>query len=129
MACRTPGPPRVNGSGKRERETGKRKGKTPPPDKSNLNAIEDTEVMSNRETEKQRDRETDETQETEDVPPLAACVKTLIEAVQLSLKGGLNKDCLFTFARALKAFEITTDHRLTPDELQNAFSLWWSTAQ
>jgi len=56
-------------------------------------------------------------------------VKTLIEAVQLSLKGGLNKDCLFTFARALKAFEITTDHRLTPDELQNAFSLWWSTAQ
>ena len=85
--------------------------------------------MSNRETEKQRDGETDETQETEDVPPLAASVKTLQEAVQLSLKDGLNKNCLFIFARAIKAFEITNDRRLPSAELQSAFSLWWSAAK
>jgi hypothetical protein len=85
--------------------------------------------MSNRETETQSYGETEDTQETEDVPPLAASVKTLQEAVQLSLKDGLNKDCLFTFARALKAFEITTDRRLPPEELQAAFSLWWSAAK
>jgi hypothetical protein len=84
--------------------------------------------MSNRETERQRNGETDETQETEEVPPLATSVKTLPEAVQLSLKDGLNKDCLFTFARALKAFEITHDRRLPPEELQVAFALWWSQA-
>ncbi len=85
--------------------------------------------MRYRETEIQRDRGTHDTQETEDVPPLAACVKTLQEAVQLSLKDGLNKDCLFKFARAIKAFEITHDRRLPPAELQSAFSLWWSTAK
>ena len=56
----------------------------------------------------QRHGDTDETQETEDVPPLAACVKTLPETVQLSLIAGLDDKCLFNFARALKAFEITT---------------------
>ena len=85
--------------------------------------------MSNRETETQSNGDTDVTKETEDVPPLSASVKTLQEAVQLSLKDGLNKNCLFIFARAIKAFEITHDHRLTPAELQNAFSLWWSAAK
>ena len=86
------------------------------------------ETMSNRETEKQRHGDSEETEETEEVPPLAASVKTLQEAVQLSLKDGLNKNCLFIFARAIKAFEITHDRRLPPAELQSAFSLWWSTA-
>jgi len=85
--------------------------------------------MSNRETEKQSYRDTDDTKETEDVPPLAASVKTLQEAVQLSLKDGLTKDCLFTFARAIKAFEITQNRHLPPQELENVFSLWWSAAK
>lgn len=85
--------------------------------------------MSNRETEGQRHGDSDDKQETEDVPPLAASLKTLQEAVQLSLKHGLNKDCLFLFSRALKAFEITTDRRLPPAELQAAFALWWSAAK
>ena len=84
--------------------------------------------MSNRETEKRRFGDTDGTKEKEDVPPLATSVKTLQEAVQLSLKDGLTENCLFTFARALKAFEITHDCRLPPDELESAFSLWWSAA-
>jgi hypothetical protein len=56
-------------------------------------------------------------------------VNTLQEAVQLSLKDGLNKDCLFTFARALKAFEITSNRRLPPAELQSAFAQWWNAAK
>ena len=71
----------------------------------------------------QRHGDTDETQETEDVPPLAACVKTLPEAVQLSLNAGLTENCLFTFARALKAFEITTNRRLPSAEL-SAAEVW-----
>ncbi len=85
--------------------------------------------MSDRETEKQSHGDIEGTQETEDVPPLAASVKTLQEAVQLSLKDGLNKNCLFIFARALKAFEITHDRRLPPAELQSAFLLWWNAAK
>lgn len=85
--------------------------------------------MSNGDTEKQSDGDTDGTQETEDVPPLAASVKTLQEAVQLSLKDQKIKNSLFIFARALKAFEITHNRRLTQAELECAFSLWWSAAK
>jgi hypothetical protein len=63
------------------------------------------------------------------IPPLAACVNTLPEAVALSLKDGLTENCLFTFARALKAFEITIGTRLQPTERENAFTLWWHTAK
>ena len=77
----------------------------------------------------QRHGDTDETQETEDVPPLAACVKTLPEAVQLSLIAGLDDKCLFNFARALKAFEITTNRRLPAEELSAAFAQWWIAAK
>jgi hypothetical protein len=38
--------------------------KNTPPDKSNLSAIEDAEVMSNRETEEQRVRETEKQRNT-----------------------------------------------------------------
>ena len=91
-----------------------------------------TEIMEtpmNRETENRRNRETDGTQERDDMPPLAACVKTLQEAVQLSLENGLTDNCLFIFARAIKAFEITVGRQLTPADLQSAFALWWSTAK
>jgi hypothetical protein len=53
----------------------------------------------------------------------------LPEAVQLSLEGQLPEDSLFIFARAVKAFEITNQFRLSPKELHGAFALWWSTAK
>jgi hypothetical protein len=83
--------------------------------------------MSNRGTERLRNRDIKDTEETEDVPPLAARVNTLQEAVQLSLSGPLEK-ALFTFSRAILAFEITTNCRLPPEEIEVAFSLWWNTA-
>jgi len=85
--------------------------------------------MNNRRTEKHRDRVTDETQATDDVPPLAACVRTLPEAVQVSLKDGVSEQCLFTFARALKAFEFTTRTKLLPADLGCAFASWWNAAR
>jgi hypothetical protein len=85
--------------------------------------------MRNRDTERQSYGDTDDTEETEDVPPLAASVKTLPEAVQLSLSGGLDENCLFTYARALKAFEITTNRRLPQAELTAAFAQWWHAAK
>jgi hypothetical protein len=40
----------------------------------------------------------------------------------------LTDDCLFVFARALKAFEVTNRVLLKLEDLASAFSLWWSTA-
>jgi len=108
---------------------GGEQGEPPSENETKFNAKADTAGMSNRETEMQRHGDTDGTEETEDVPPLAACVKTLPEAVQLSLKDALNKDCLFKFARALKAFELTNNRRLPQVELQAAFAEWWRTAK
>jgi hypothetical protein len=84
--------------------------------------------MSKRDTEKLRNRDTEETKEREDIPPLAARVNTLQEAVQLSLSDRSLDNYLFTYSRALRAFEITTDRRLPREELGNAFALWWGTA-
>jgi hypothetical protein len=56
-------------------------------------------------------------------------MKTLQEAVQLSLQDKRTDNRLFIFSRALKAFEITHDRRLAEQELQVAFSLWWSAAK
>ena len=69
------------------------------------------------------------TEDTDGVLPLAASVPTLPKAVEISLANGVTKDCLFIFARALKAFEMTTGVKLPPKELQCAFALWWNTAQ
>src|SRR5262245_29615990 len=85
--------------------------------------------MRNRGTESQSNRDKDDTNDTEDVPPLAACIKTLPEAVRCSLEHGFNKSSLFIFARALMAFGITTKTRIRKEESGNAFSLWWNTAK
>jgi hypothetical protein len=85
--------------------------------------------MSDGDSETQSDRETHETDDTQDVPPLAASVKTLQEAVQLSIAAGFSKKSLFIFSRALRAFEITNKRRLSADEVKGAFSLWWQTAR
>lgn len=78
-----------------------------------------------------RNGESDGTQESQEVPPLAARVKTLPEAVQTSLSERfLNSgaDPVFVFARALKAFEVTINKRLSKTDLEGAFALWWPSA-
>jgi hypothetical protein len=82
----------------------------------------------NRGTELQRIRETEETNETKEATPLAASVGTLQEAVRHSLENGCTEKSLFEFARAIKAFEITTSVSLPAGERENAFLLWWQTA-
>lgn len=92
-------------------------------------------TQQHRETVKQslrRNGVSDGTQELQEVPPLAACVKTLPEAVQTSLSerfAAHSKDLGFVFARALKAFEVTTGTRLTKADLESAFALWWACAE
>jgi hypothetical protein len=83
----------------------------------------------NGDTENQSHRGTDDTKETDDVPRLAASVSTLQDAARLSLQHGFDEKSLFIFARALKAFEITTQRRLSSKDLDGAFSLLWSTAE
>jgi len=67
--------------------------------------------------------------DSDDKPTSATQVNTIQEAVQLSLKDGLTDNCLFNFARALLAFEVTNKIKLKPPEVKNAFALWWSTAK
>lgn len=67
--------------------------------------------------------------DSDDKPPIATRVTTLAKAVQLSLKDGWNENCLFVFARLLKAFEATTGSKLKSEDLASAFSLWWNTAK
>lgn len=69
----------------------------------------------------------DETHDTE-IPPLATSVNSLPEAVAISLHDCLTDDTLFIFCRALKAFQVTTRHRLNRDDLEQAFGLWWKSA-
>ena len=88
-----------------------------------------TELMRKRDTERPSNRDIEVTKETEDVPPLAARVNTLQEAVQISLKERSQENWLFKFSRAIRAFEVTTNRRLPPEEIGAAFSLWWDTAK
>ncbi len=71
----------------------------------------------------------DGTHDTNDFPPLAASVKSLPEAAEISLRDGATQDSLFIYARAVKAFEVTNKIKLSQNELQNAFSLWWNSAK
>lgn len=88
-----------------------------------------------RETAKQshgRNGVTHGTQGIHEAPPLAACVRTLPEAVQTSLSERFllpGADPLFVFARAVKAFEVTINKRLSKADLDGAFALWWSSGQ
>ena len=56
-------------------------------------------------------------------------VRTIPEAVRLSLTDGITEKTLFKFARAIRAFEMTTDMRIKPSEVSNVFAEWWRTAQ
>ena len=71
----------------------------------------------------------DDTDETKDIRRLATQVRTIQEAVELSLKDGPKQDPVFQLARALKSFEATAGRRLPGSELNSAFSLWWTQAK
>ena len=60
---------------------------------------------------------------------LATIVKTIQEAVKLSLVDGPKGEALFLFCRALKAFEITTGANLTKTARDSAFADWWRAAK
>jgi hypothetical protein len=51
----------------------------------------------------------------------------LQEAAEISLRSGIRHDCLFVFARALKAFEITTGCKV--EDLEGALAVWWTQAK
>ena len=92
----------------------------------------ETENQSHGESEPQsfgRYRDSDDTNDTHELPPSGACVNTLQKAAEMALADKSGDDPVFTFARAVKAFEITTDARLKESELPNAFNIWWSAAQ
>ena len=90
--------------------------------------VRDAERQSCGVTEQHRHRETQETDDTHD-SALSASVKTLPEAVAISLRKGLHENVLWDYARAVKAFEITTGRVLQPEERNGVFALWWSTAK
>lgn len=84
---------------------------------------QDTETLRS-----QRHRELKDTQDTHD-RPVAPNVTTVRQAVDASLKDGIDNNVLFRFARYLKAFEVFHNRRLKESELDAAFSEWWAVAQ
>ncbi len=99
------------------------------PPSTSYRETDETEKRRFGEKEKQSNGDSHATEGSEEMLPLAACVPTLPKAVEISLSKGMTPNCLFIFARALKAFEITTGVKLKPRDLQGAFALWWNTAQ
>lgn len=87
-----------------------------------------TDAPGLRVSEPRSGRVTDATQDSDD-SALAACVRTLQEAADLSLRDGVDEDCLFRFARALKAFEVTTGHKVDVKDLRIALDDWWHKAK
>ncbi len=87
-----------------------------------------------------RDTGTQETQDTHDtqeihethdtqVSAFSARVFGLKEAVELSLANGIHEKCLWNYARALKAYELTVGKRLSMKAINGeAFALWWASA-
>jgi len=83
------------------------------------------------EQREQRDgsvRATNETDATDD-SARSVQVPTIPEAVRLSLTEGITDKTLFKFARAIRAFEMTTGMRIKQSEVSNVFAEWWRTAQ
>lgn len=74
-------------------------------------------------------RDPEDADESEEFRPQPAQVTSLSAAVALALTYPLDEECLFTFSRALLTLQATTGKRLPKGELENAFNLWWATAQ
>lgn len=70
-----------------------------------------------------------ETDGTNGFPPLATSVGSLQEAVEIAVGLGLGENCLFNLARALLAFGATTKFKLSAQDREQAFQLWWRKAQ
>ncbi|MHC1764936.1 MAG: hypothetical protein AB9869_11650 [Verrucomicrobiia bacterium] len=62
--------------------------------------------------------------ETEEDSRLVANIQTISEAVNAALP--LRGDPHFHYARALKAFEVSTRRKLTDADLRNAYATWWT---
>lgn len=91
--------------------------------------VNDTEIQSDRVTEKQSHRETEVTDAIVCVSvPVCLCL-TVEEAVQMALpsKAHQNNDRLFTLARAVKSLEIQSG-KFSPAQLREVFSRWYNVA-
>ena len=84
-------------------------------------------VRDSEDSENQKIRDSHATHATQD-SALATSVRTLQEAVELSLARPASDDWLFIYARALKAHEVTTGSPLGYQGLESAFSEWWRMA-
>lgn len=70
--------------------------------------------------------DTQETEDTQEVPPLGASVGTLQGAAHAAIADKSKGDVVFKLCRALKGFEHETGHKLSQKDLECAFSYWWN---
>jgi hypothetical protein len=136
----------VNGGRMRERSTNRHS--APATKRRDKNTASKALSTLSAPTMEQRDRETEkrrnggaetqsfgrygvphETHDADELPPSGARVDTLQQAAQMALADKSNGDPVFKFARAVKAFELSTDKRLPMDELPAAFNIWWNQAK
>lgn len=88
-----------------------------------------TDHTRNRETEEsepQRLRDSNDTEETDDILHSGKRISSFQEAVAAVIGQPGKRDLLFDFARALKAMEQTTGRRLDSKDIDSAFNLFWS---
>ncbi len=92
---------------------------------------ESTPQMEQTEQRRQSDGSHGVTNETDATDDSALCarVPTIQEAVRLSLTQGITENIMFKYARAIRAFEVTTRKTITQPEVSNVFAEWWRTAQ
>jgi hypothetical protein len=110
-----------------KRKSSKRRAATDDTEADHVN--HGTEPRSKTESEIQSPGAANETHDTNGFPPLATSVGSLPEAVQLAIGLGLDENCLFNLARALLAFEATVKLKLSREEREQAFQLWWGRAK
>jgi hypothetical protein len=88
----------------------------------------DTESHSNGENEKPRNGDTHETQESQEVASFSVRFNTLQEAARVALSTK-SRDPVFTYARAVKAFEKTIGRQIPQKEMAATFNTWWHIAK
>ena len=92
----------------------------------------DAETQSNGATENQSFKGngvSDDTHDSDERPSFAVRICSLQDAAAFAISDKSPGDPVFKFARAVKAFEMTTDARLPTKELPGAFGFWWALAK
>lgn len=87
---------------------------------------ESEESEDTENSEIRRIRDSQDSDEKHDIPLLGTRICTFQEAVDMARSMPLQKDAIFTFARALRSMEATLSQKLTKKDLDSAFSLYWA---